>query len=1694
LLDAVLAEHADNLWLPYVEVVGRQFSARAGVQASAAVCVKATAETKIGLRLFPSGKEPAGTVFVINYGYGFIYGYSWGLTAELALPDPPALVKGLLQVSSRQLRRALEAESAARPEPLRSALAAAADLVELAVPALAGMLCTLLTDQPGSGRDARLRKSAIDLGLTLGRYLVERAVEAATTELGRLLEDLGLPVEVEVGNQLRRLLQALQTIVVRGESLRSLLPMLIDEAVNAVLTLVSLATAEADRERVADVAIGLWAGIGLLVPATAGPAAPTGALRRLLVAAGVDPAAGDPADLPAHALAAVASRLLQRAGAAKWLGDVTGLSLAELLLLARHGFGGDATTILSGFLSAVGDVISRELLDELPLDALDLPPEAVQSVRSLLRVAVEELPGLLDDVDRREVVERLRERVSVGLLQTVAPPLLAFLERLAQEAFDQAVPAIQRLEAAARDAGDVIPAFPPGGPLERFTTALTDLGREFVDVTVGLPTSVLLGHLAAKLERWRDIRLPAELRLMRATLCLPGETSEDLLDRLDRPRVAVVAEALLSLLEHHLDQIRSMTVFIIEDSLDLTARLTVLPFEQAARLFAATVRFSFEATAALIALLEDAAENLDERLKSLQKEAGLAAGRIAEQCAALANRAAGLADELINHVITDLVGNDALARLAAQLAFDALTGGIRPILSRALADTAVVLRVAGESITAAARAGTLADGGVSGILRSAVTATASQGVSIPITILVPIIPPFWFETVTIATVTVPAQWLGRALWAALAGGLGVAPILDSISDAAASLKATTAALDAIRAAGSADALRQRAQLLRGQAAAAYLGEPITIEFAAGPPQSVTTAATGFVVQGHVTGIDRGYVAPMTVADASGSVVIPPRVRFTCQGVAVPYDAVTWTDVGPHDLAFTFRVSTRPQDPAARAVTVRPGLCVVSAVAAAGAWNGQSDTTGAARSLTLFLAPVAARDGQVALAGWTDASGRRHLGYAAEDGWLCLLAREGAGWTVAERRLAEARPASGLVGWSDAEGTRHVVYAAAAGGVRETRAATGPPASVEVDAGPVRIGRAQRFVAPGGAEHVAYLDENGHLKVARRDPGGEWRVTDLTAAAIAAPGAAAGGLAAWPSPTSADEDLTAEGNLLRNPAFAEDPRNRWEEAAYWTRWTQNNPGLVMVTDLRRSTLPSPLSARMIHVGTTISGGLVQTFLPEHTGPETVEAAAWVYLLRGEVAIGTGNGGHTTFDVRTNVHGRWVRLAAANGVSPANEFIIYASREGGAEFYVAGAAVREVTAEPAAGAWSVAYGGADGRLHQLSQRGRRRRREDRIPAEPRVLRRSRRSGDLPSERPARRGGRRRRRPAHGHPARGERLAAAAPGVDGRPDPAVAPALPAAPPDSAGTRPRRSRVRCHPGRTRLHPPGVRLPPEIHRRLLPAAAPERRPGPDPADHRRRSPARGGVRRRGTGPPGPADEAGTDCRPAARRPATLYRVTAPPEGGTRRGPHLRAHTIDRDGRGAHRHRPSGRRDLRRAGVRGPRGGAESAAGAAAAGARLPGDAHPPDRRAGARPRARNRHAGLVPALPAVREQRQRHRPLRPAGRRQADAAAARRDSDLRLAITGVQRGRLERGRKQPSARPRHGPPAARRRPGGPQPVGAAVHPRGCPATVRGQSAHRMPAREPPAGGMRRPVRGEEDRRDHRGVRRQPGQTRLRAA
>ncbi len=153
--------------------------------------------------------------------------------------------------------------------------------------------------------------------------------------------------------------------------------------------------------------------------------------------------------------------------------------------------------------------------------------------------------------------------------------------------------------------------------------------------------------------------------------------------------------------------------------------------------------------------------------------------------------------------------------------------------------------------------------------------------------------------------------------------------------------------------------------------------------------------------------------------------------------------------------------------------------------------------------------------------------------------------------------------------------------------------------------------------------------------------------------------------------------SAGANLILNPSFEIEraPGGLFtlmgtgpgvSAAENWTVF--NNIDGTTTTELVTSTLPGG-GSRMMHVTTTASrDGLVNVFLPFNTGPASVLSSAWIFVNSGEVALGTGNGGNTGFDVFTTTMGQWELLQAPNGISPANELIIYASSLDGADFFV------------------------------------------------------------------------------------------------------------------------------------------------------------------------------------------------------------------------------------------------------------------------------------------------------------------------------------------------------------------------------------------------------------------------------------------
>src|SRR5262245_54680860 len=136
------------------------------------------------------------------------------------------------------------------------------------------------------------------------------------------------------------------------------------------------------------------------------------------------------------------------------------------------------------------------------------------------------------------------------------------------------------------------------------------------------------------------------------------------------------------------------------------------------------------------------------------------------------------------------------------------------------------------------------------------------------------------------------------------------------------------------------------------------------------------------------------------------------------------------------------------------------------------------------------------------------------------------------------------------------------------------------------------------------------------------------------------------------------------------------------AASWTTWINQCPqfgfpeNTIRTAHVTPSTLPGGGTA-MIHVLTTSAeSGIVQVFGPFNTGPAQIAASAWVYVVRGAVCIGTGNGGNTHCDDTSTTTGQWELLQAPNGISPANEFIVYATSIDGAEYFVDNAEVEDI----------------------------------------------------------------------------------------------------------------------------------------------------------------------------------------------------------------------------------------------------------------------------------------------------------------------------------------------------------------------------------------------------------------------------------
>ncbi len=163
-------------------------------------------------------------------------------------------------------------------------------------------------------------------------------------------------------------------------------------------------------------------------------------------------------------------------------------------------------------------------------------------------------------------------------------------------------------------------------------------------------------------------------------------------------------------------------------------------------------------------------------------------------------------------------------------------------------------------------------------------------------------------------------------------------------------------------------------------------------------------------------------------------------------------------------------------------------------------------------------------------------------------------------------------------------------------------------------------------------------------------------------------------------THANASVVSTTNLLANPSFEQAGASGtyWDSrvpgthpaAASWTTYMHAVPSPVFTEDLLPPSSGDPAGAgsRMLHVTDNGYGGIVQAFLPPGSGPAHANFSVWVFVVKGKVRAGLGNGGSTSLTSATAPEGKWVQLTGHESTSPANEFVVYGTDTGYNDYYV------------------------------------------------------------------------------------------------------------------------------------------------------------------------------------------------------------------------------------------------------------------------------------------------------------------------------------------------------------------------------------------------------------------------------------------
>src|SRR5262249_24917599 len=148
-----------------------------------------------------------------------------------------------------------------------------------------------------------------------------------------------------------------------------------------------------------------------------------------------------------------------------------------------------------------------------------------------------------------------REAISVAILMLIGQPLAQVISTVSERGLAEVPPALRAL-ADAVDASDT--------PIS-IDASWDALGKQVLGTTVGIPVAQLRRHAAGTAAEWRDIRLPAELKMLRSFLEI--DLANEFANNGPARAVSDFKKQILPILgQHVIDVVLTSHEFVLRDS------------------------------------------------------------------------------------------------------------------------------------------------------------------------------------------------------------------------------------------------------------------------------------------------------------------------------------------------------------------------------------------------------------------------------------------------------------------------------------------------------------------------------------------------------------------------------------------------------------------------------------------------------------------------------------------------------------------------------------------------------------------------------------------------------------------------------------------------------------------------------------------------------------------------------------------------------------------------------------------------------------------------------------------------------------------------------------------------------------------------------------------------------------------------